>query len=126
MGCCEESSILQSWNISTTLYHGLNIFLWIEVLGISGTKVCGFFCGSATAMAATERLFEALRVYCSVILSTDRGLVVPRFCKGDKELRVCGFFGGSATATATTERFFETLRVNNVEVLSVEDKSRRK
>ena len=36
--------------------------LWIEVLWISGTKVCGFFCGSATATAATERLFEALRV----------------------------------------------------------------
>ena len=59
MGCREESSILQSWNISTTLPR-LEYFPWVEVLGISGTKVCGFFCGSATATAATERLSEAL------------------------------------------------------------------
>ena len=54
-------------------------------------RFCGFFCGSstitttatstatATATATAERLFEALRVYCLVILSTDRGLVVLRF-----------------------------------------------
>ena len=40
----------------------LSIFPWIEILWISGTKICGFFCGSATATAATERIFEALRV----------------------------------------------------------------
>ena len=34
-----------------------------------------------------ERLFEALRVHGLVILSKDRGLVVLRFCKGNKELR---------------------------------------
>ena len=60
------------------------------------------FCGSATktapatstAMATTtataERLFEALRVYCLVILSTDRGLVVLRFCEGAEELFIKG------------------------------------
>ena len=49
------------------------------------------FCGSstistsatstatATTTATAERLFEALRVYCLVTLSTDRGLVVLRF-----------------------------------------------
>ena len=40
----------------------LSIFPWIEELWISGTKVCGFFGGSTTATAATERLSEALRV----------------------------------------------------------------
>ena len=49
----------------------LSIFLWIEVLWISGTKVCGFFCGSATATAATERLFEALRVNNVEVLSVE-------------------------------------------------------
>ena len=34
-----------------------------------------------------ERLFEALRIYYSVILSTDQGLVVLGFCKGKEELR---------------------------------------
>ena len=43
MGCREESSILQSWNISITLYHGLNIFPWIKILGISSTKVWVFY-----------------------------------------------------------------------------------
>ena len=33
----------------------------LEILWISGTKVCGLFCVSATATAATERLSEALR-----------------------------------------------------------------
>ena len=59
----------------------------------------GFFCGSlmitttatstatTTTTATAERLFEALRVHCLVILSTDRGLVVLRCCKGNEELR---------------------------------------
>ena len=42
---------------------------------------------SVTTTATAERLFKTLRVYCSVILSTDRGLVVLRFCKGNEELR---------------------------------------
>ena len=90
--------------------------------GSMSIRFFGFFCGSATTTApatstatatttaTAERLFEALRVYCLV-----RGLVVPRFCKGDKELRVCGFFGGSAT-----ERLSEALRANNVEDFGVE------
>ena len=41
---------------------------------------------TTTTSATTERLFEALRVYCLVILSTDRGLVVLRFCEGAEEL----------------------------------------
>ena len=36
-----------------------------------GTKVCGFFCGSATATSATERLFEALRVNNVEVLSVE-------------------------------------------------------
>ena len=43
MGCGEESSILQSWNISTTLYHGSNIFLWNKILGINSIKVWVFY-----------------------------------------------------------------------------------
>ena len=42
---------------------------------------------TALATATAERLFEALRVYYLVILSTDRGLVVLRFYKGNEELR---------------------------------------
>ena len=79
-------------------------------------RFCGFFCGSSTitttatstatttATATAERLFEALRVYCLVILSTDRGLVVLRFCEGAEELSTR-----------------EALRVINVEDLSVGD-----
>ena len=59
---------------------------------------CGFLYGSlsitttatstttALATATAERLFEALRVYCLVILSTDRGLVVLRFCEGAEKV----------------------------------------
>ena len=42
---------------------------------------------TTTTSATAERLFEVLRVHCLVILSTDRGLVVLRFCKGNKKLR---------------------------------------
>ena len=34
-------------------------------------KVCGFFCGSTTDTAATERLFEALRVNNVEVLSVE-------------------------------------------------------
>ena len=49
----------------------MSIFLWIGVLWISGTKVCGFFCGSARATTATERFFEALRVNNVEVLSVE-------------------------------------------------------
>ena len=49
----------------------LSIFPWIEALWISGTKVCGFFCGSATATTTTERFVEALRVNNVEILSVE-------------------------------------------------------
>ena len=70
-------------------------------------RFCGFFCGSstitttatstatATATATAERLFEALRVYCSVILSTDRGSVVLRFIEHSFcGLRFLWFYNG--------------------------------
>ena len=41
----------------------LKISTSFDVFHFSVTKkVCGFFCGSATATATTERFFEALRV----------------------------------------------------------------
>ena len=52
-------------------------FLWIKIL-----RFGEFLTSTATA----ERFFKILRVYCSEILSTDRGLVVPRFCKRNQEL----------------------------------------
>ena len=70
-------------------------------------RFCGFFRGSstitttatstatATAKATAERLFEALRVYCSVILSTDRGSVVLRFIEHSFcGLRFLWFYNG--------------------------------
>ena len=76
---------------------------------------CGFLCGfstitttatstaTTTATATAERLFEALRVYCSVILSTDRGSVVLWFI----EHSFCGLrFCGSATTTIATDVFY--------------------
>ena len=52
--------------------YGLSsIFPWIEVLWISGTKICGFFCGSAMATAATKRLSEALRANDVEVLSVE-------------------------------------------------------
>ena len=41
---------------------------------------------TATTTATAERLFEALRIYCLVILSTDRGLVVLRVYERAEEL----------------------------------------
>ena len=55
--------------------------------GFTTTTTTATSTATATATAMMKRLFEALRVYYLVILSTDRGLVVLRFCKGDEELR---------------------------------------
>ena len=68
----------------------------------------GWFCGSdstttTTATATTERLFEALRVYYSVILSKDRGLVVRRFCGGTEEL-------SNKEGSPSQQRVFKKLR----------------
>ena len=93
--------------------------LWI-LWGSATTTTTATSRATTTATATTERFFEALRVNCSVFLSTDRGWWYYGFC---------GFFCGSstttttatskatATATATTERLFGALRVNDVEVL---------
>ena len=51
------------------------------------TTITATSTATTTASATAKRLFEVLRVYCLVILSTDRGLVVLRFCKEEEELR---------------------------------------
>ena len=58
-------------------------FLWTRIFGGSATSTT-----SATTTATAERLFETLRVYCLVTLSTDwsGGLVVLRFCEGAEGL----------------------------------------
>ena len=76
----------------------------LRVYGSSTTTTTATSTTSTTATATTERLFEALRVYYLVILSTDRGLVVLRFCGGAKEL---------STRKA--------LRVNNVDYKGAEE-----
>ena len=65
-------------------------FLWIKILRFGGslaTTTTAKSTATVTTTATAERLFETLRVYCSVILSTDRGLVVLRFCKEIKSLK---------------------------------------
>ena len=82
--------------------------VWFSVVQDStGIWFCGFLCGyskittiatsttTATATATAERLFEALRVYCLVILSTDRGSVVLRFIEHSFcGLRFLWFYNG--------------------------------
>ena len=72
---------------ATTTATAGRLFETLRVYVPSTTTTTATSTITTTATATTERLFEALRVYCLVILSTDRGLVVLRFCKGKEELR---------------------------------------
>ena len=63
------------------------LFEALRVYESSTTTTTATSTATTKASATAERLFEALRVYCLVILSTDRGLVVLRFCKENEELR---------------------------------------
>ena len=65
-------------------FHGL-VEVWF--CGSSTISATVTSTATTTTTATAERLFEALRVYCLVILSMDRGLVVLRCCKGNEELR---------------------------------------
>ena len=69
----------------------LSAVQWKFGFVVQDSTICGFLGKSSTitttatstatttTTATAERLFEALRVHCLVILSTDRGLVVLRF-----------------------------------------------
>ena len=63
------------------------LILWIPLWC---SKLTTIATATTTATATAERLFEALRVYCLVILSTDRGLVVLRFCGGAEKVLSMG------------------------------------
>ena len=87
---------------STASATAERLFETLRVYGSSTITTTATSTATTTATAKTGSLFEALRVYCLVILSTDRGLVVLRFCEGAEELSTR-----------------EVLRVINVGVLAV-------
>ena len=103
-GYSKITTIATSTTTATTTATAERLFGTLRVYGSSTTTTTATSTTTTTATATAERLLGALRVYCLVILSTDRGLVVLRFCEGAEELSTR-----------------EALRVINVEVLSVED-----
>ena len=102
-GYSKITTIATSTTTATTTATAERLFETLRVYVSSTTTTIATSTATTTASATAKRLFEALRVYCSVILSTDRGLMVIWFI----EHSFCGLrFCGSATATIATDVFY--------------------
>ena len=86
-GCSKITTIATSTTTTTTTATAERLFETLRVYGSSTTTTTATSTATTTATAKVEGLLEALRIHCLVIPSTDRGLVVLRFCKENKELR---------------------------------------
>ena len=87
-GYSKITTIATSTTTATATATAERLFETLRVYGSSTTTTTAT--STATTTAKTERLFEALRVHCLVILSTDRGLVVLRFCEGAEKVLSMG------------------------------------
>ena len=72
------------WRFSFVVQDSTDIWFCRFLCGFSTTTTTAT--STATTTATAEGLFEVLRVHCLVILSTDRGLVVLRFCEGAEKV----------------------------------------